>query len=337
MFKDFKFKDVISKAFDAPTLRITMFGPRGVGKTTVLTSIFKDSTSGIAGSKIYMRAANENCQLLLNYADELSNAIEDGDPSKIPASNAEDDYLFEMGILGKKPTVRLQIQDFPGEYIDKEANDYQKEQVRKFVNESDVIIVAIDTPFLMEENGTYHKSKNDPDQVKGYMLHNPEQFKGKLVLFVPLKSERYLHEGRLAQVAERLKAEYGDLKDYFITNNVASAIVPIMSLGGMELDCLADDPTGKAEKVGRFRIYEANPKYEPLFCSQPIYYLLSYIAARYDYMKRRGNILDMMKNLVMSYLTKDNRFLTQIQQMRSSIITDALGFELYTSNSIFKL
>lgn len=327
----------LSRAFDAPTLKITMFGPRGVGKTTVLTSIFKESTSGIAGSQIFMRAANDNCQMLLEYADELSAAIEEGDASKIPASSSEDDYLFEMGIIGKKPTIKLQIQDFPGEYLSAAASNYAKDQVKNFVNESEVIIVAIDTPFLMEEGGKYHKSKNDPDQVKNYIRHNPEEFKDKLVLFIPLKSEIYFHTGRLAVVSEQVKEEYGDLKDYFVTNNVASAIVPIMSLGGMELDCLIDDPKGLAEKVGKYRIFEDKPVYEPLFCSQPIFYLLTYVAARYDWLKRKGSIIDWMRNLVMSYLTKDGQFLTQIQRMRSHIITDTLGFELFTSNSIFKL
>lgn len=323
---------------EAPTLRITMFGPRGVGKTTVLTSIFKDSTHGFAGSQVYMRAANDNCAKLRDYADELSFAIEQRDPSKIPASNTADDYLFQLGLLGKEPTVKLSIQDFPGEYIAATASASAKEQVRQFVTESEVIIVAIDTPYLMEEGGKYHKAKNDPDQVKAYMRHNPEQFKDKLVLFVPLKSEVYLHAGRLGDVAARVKEEYGDLKDYFVNNNIASAIVPIMSLGGMEFDHFDDDRFGG--KAAKFRIYEAEPKYAPLFCAQPIYYLLSYVAELYDLRQRKVGFFDVLsrvRNLVFSYLAKDGEFLNQIRAMRKQVIVNRLGFEIITSNSIFKL
>lgn len=320
-----------------PTLKITMFGPRGVGKTTVLTSIFKDSTDGIAGSQIFMRSGNTNSSLLLDYSTALEYAIEEGNAAKLPASNTENDFLFELGVIGKKPTVNLQIQDFPGEYLKETATDYQKEQVRKFVDESNVILLAVDTVFLMEEKGRYNDSKNNPTLVKDYIRRNSDNFEDKLVLFVPLKSERYFHEGRMGEVAERVKQVYGDLRDYFIKNNIASAIVPIMSLGGMELDNLHDDPTGVAEKIATFRIYQPSPKYNPLFCSQPIYYLLTYVAAHYDLMKRKGTFLDTFRNLITTYLTKDTTFLCEIRSMRSNIIADTLGFEMVTSNSIFSL
>ncbi len=43
-----------------PTLSICMMGPRSVGKTTVLTSIFHESQSHICeGSSIYLKALNE--------------------------------------------------------------------------------------------------------------------------------------------------------------------------------------------------------------------------------------------------------------------------------------
>lgn len=331
------FGDIMGRFLAAPTLQICMFGPRGVGKTTVLTSVFKNTTDGIAGSKVYMRSGDDKCAELLEYSDLLTDAIETKNASNLPATNTVADYMFELGIIGKQPTVKLRIKDFPGEYIAENASNQAKDEVRGFINNSNIIMVAIDTPFLMEEGGKYNSEKNNPSQVIHYITHNPMEFKDKMVLFVPLKCERYFYDGRMQEVSDRVKETYGELKDFFRVNNVASAIVPILTLGGIELDRLENHPNPMFGKLAKFRMYEKNPTYNPLFCAQPIYYLLTYVGAYYDWLKRTGGMMAILRNLLMSYLRKDEDFLTEIQKMRGNIITYELGFEPFTSNSIFNI
>lgn len=329
--------DMVGGMFDAPSLQICMFGPRGVGKTTVLTSVYKNTTDGIAGSKVYMRSGDDKCGELLTYSDLLAGAIEKKNAANLPATNSVADYVFELGITGKKPTVKLRIKDFPGEYISENAPNNLKDEVRGFINKSNIIIVAVDTPFLMEDGGAHNSAKNNPSQVMHYIRHNPEEFKDKMVLFVPLKCERYFYDGQMQKVAERVKETYGDLRNFFLNNNVASAIVPILTLGGIEFDRMADHPNPMFGKQTLFRMYETNPTYNPLFCAQPIYYLLTYVGAYYDWLKRNGGILAILKNWLMAYLRNDGDFMTEINKMRRNIITDQLGFETFTPNSIFNI
>lgn len=331
------FGDLIGRFLESPTLQICMFGPRGVGKTTVLTSVFKNTIDGIAGSKVYMRSGDDNCSELLNYSDLLTAAIETKNASNLPATNTVADYLFELGIIGKRPTVKLRIKDFPGEYIAEHASQQAKDDVRGFINNSNIIIVAIDTPFLMEDDGKYNSEKNNPSQVIHYIKHNPNEFKNKMVLFVPLKCERYFYDRRIQKVADRVKATYGELSSFFIENNVASAIVPILTLGGIEFDKLGNHPNPIFGKKAIFRMYEKNPTYNPLFCAQPVYYLLTYVGAYYEWLRRNGGMMAILRNLLASYLKRDGDFMTEIQKMRGNIITDELGFETFTSNSIFNI
>lgn len=43
------------KPSETPVLNICMMGPRSVGKTTVLTSIFFETQDSVCGSKLYGR------------------------------------------------------------------------------------------------------------------------------------------------------------------------------------------------------------------------------------------------------------------------------------------
>ena len=46
---------ILDKFIKTPTLRICMLGPRAVGKTTVLTSVFADTQNDLAGTGLFFR------------------------------------------------------------------------------------------------------------------------------------------------------------------------------------------------------------------------------------------------------------------------------------------
>ena len=122
---------------------------------------------------------------------------------------------------------------------------------------------------------------------------------------------------------------YGDLKKLFLQNNTASVITPILTLGGMEYDMMTDNITkqGKQSKLATYRLYEADPTYTPLFCSQPIYYLLSYVSGYYDWsQKQPKSILERLKDAINSYLTRDDEFRLEISKMFKLLLTDEHKF-----------
>ena len=179
-----------------PALNICMMGPRSVGKTTVLTSIFFETQDRICGSKLNMQALDSNTEKLTTYHTMLVNAVEKGNVNFLPAAACTvSNFKFGLGLKGRRPTLHLNVQNVPGEYlISKES------EVNQYMAQATIVLIAIDTPYLMEEDGIYNTQKNKVDIVTKYLKNNPDTIKDKLVLFVPLKCELYAHENRIDEV-----------------------------------------------------------------------------------------------------------------------------------------
>lgn len=322
-----------------PTLSICMMGPRSVGKTTVLTSLFSEAKEGLCeGSKIYMNALDGNTAKLHDYHTMLMDAVSKRNASNLPASNVSSKFLFGLGLVGKSPSVNLAVQDFPGEYLTS-TKQADRDEVYGFMANATVILIAIDTPFLMEEGGKYNEAKNKTQLVTHYLKDNVETIENKLVLFVPLKCERYFHDGRIEEVSKATQTVYTELINFFKTRNIASIVTPIMTLGGIEFDKMTDAVgIGDTEKIANYRIWEKKPVYSPLFCPQPLYYLLTYAANYYEWQqKQKKGFFEKLMNSIVSMIKKDSEFYEQMRKLAHFIIYDKNGFVPITTNNILKI
>jgi len=323
-----------------PTLSICMMGPRSVGKTTVLTSIFFESQSQLCeGSKLYLNALDQNTAKLNDYHTMLVDAVAKKDAANLPASNVISKFLFGIGVAGRKPSVKLSIRDFPGEYLTSTIRE-DRDNVYNFMSFATVILIAIDTPYLMEEGGKYNNDKNKIDIVTHYLKDNSAAVKDKLVLFVPLKCERYVHEGRIEEVSRKVVESYADLISFFKSNNIASFVTPIITLGGMEYDGMVDAPAGACDvpKIATYRPWDKLPEYRPLFCPQPLYYLLSYVSDYYEWQRQqKKGVLDKILSTFYSFIMKDEEFRQEINKLSRYILYNRNGFILVTHNGIFRL
>lgn len=348
-----KIKDTVSQTFDSvnkainekldgstPILSICMMGPRSVGKTTVLTSIFSESQSQLCdGSRLYLNALDNNTAKLNNYHTMLVDAVAKKDAANLPASNVMSKFLFGLGVVGRVPSVKISIQDFPGEYLTSQKQS-DRDEVYNFMSKATVILIAIDTPYLMEDGGMYNNEKNKIDIVTHYIKDDSSLIKDKLVLFVPLKCERYIHEGRINEVSQKVIASYSELIFFFKNNNIASFVTPIVTLGGMEFDKMVDAPLGISEvsRIAMYRSWDKLPEYRPLFCPQPLYYLLTYVASYYEWQnKQKKGFMDSILSSIYSYLKNDDDFRLEIQKLSRYILYNKNGFTAVTKNSIFSL
>lgn len=337
-----KLGDLISRKggeSSIPTLSICMMGPRSVGKTTVLTSIFHESQSQICeGSSIYLKALDENTSTLNNYYTMLVDAVAKKNASNLPASNTISEFLFGLGLTGRSESVKLKIRDFPGEYLTSTVKS-DREEVYNFMSNATVILIAVDTPYLMEEDGKYNEEKNKVAIVTHYIKDNVDAVKDKLVLFVPLKCERYMHDGKLNMVSEATKKAYSDLTDFFSQNNIASFVTPIITLGGIEFDhMIANTVSGEIEKLSVFRAWEKKPEYKPLFCPQPLYYLLTYVTNYYEWQKKqKKGFFDSFMESFFSFVKDDDKFYEEMKKLTRFVIYNKNGFIPITTNSILKI
>lgn len=337
-----KIGDFISKKggdTSVPTLSICMMGPRSVGKTTVLTSIFHESQSQLCeGSSIYLKAMDSNTSMLNNYHTMLVDAVAKKNASNLPASNTISEFMFGLGLAGRAESVKLQIRDFPGEYLTSTIKE-DRDEIYNFMANATVILIAIDTPYLMEEEGKYNEEKNKISLVTHYLKDNVTAVKDKLVLFVPLKCERYMHDGKLQQVSEKTVEAYKELKEFFSNNNIASFVTPIITLGGIEFDYMQNNSmAGDISKVSVFRSWAFKPEYKPLFCPQPLYYLLTYVTNYYEWkQKQPKSFIDGFINSFFSFIKNDAKFYEEMKKLTRFVIYNKNGFLPITTNSILKL
>lgn len=296
IFKDFKGK-IKGRTQREVDIKVCMLGARGVGKTSVLTSIFYDgnSSDGLYGTKIRLGAPpGTNADLTKNH-EKLQDVFKDRQNiAAIGASSGVSEFRFELGMLNNDAKINLLITDYPGEKVVAD-----KDYVADRVKESQVVLVAIDTPYLIEEDGIHDEEKNQTSIIKKFLLDNVGNLQEKIVLFVPLKCEKYLdmktskamRNDRSEELADKVENMYKDVIDKLKENQtVAVAITPIITMGGVIFDQFETNSEGGTG--AKYKFYDGETadgvkaKYTPLFCSQPIFYLLSFVTRQYKLQRK---------------------------------------------------
>lgn len=338
-----KMKDKLGGAIsNTPLVKATMLGPRAVGKTSVMASIFSDTKEEIAGTKLYFRP-QASCAgaliakklQLMDIINKRENIQDKPKAGAIEATNVVTSFDFEMGMKGREKTIDISIKDFPGEYLDS-----QQEEVSKYIAESHIVMIAIDTPYLMESDGIYNEEKNEVDRVVSFFKNHTDSLINKFILLVPLKCERYFHDMTIEDVSTKISVAYNELISFCRENNVACAITPIQTLGGVEFDKFIDNSNAlsKLSKLSSYRFYGNKPEYQPMFCVQPLYYLLTYVANFYEWNKaQQKGIFDRLKDSMTSFLKDDDEFLYEIKKLSMKATVDKFGYRIVNTNTILNI
>lgn len=338
-----KLKDAVGNAIvSVPTIKATMLGPRAVGKTSIMASIFSDSRKEVAGTRLSF-VPQESCANILTLKKaKLQDIIikrkefaDKPDTGAIEATNTVTSFDFAMGLKDRIKSVNISIKDYPGEYLDSKPDE-----VSEFIAESHIVMIAVDTPYLMEEDGRYNEEKNDVARVISFFKNHAKSLKNKFILLIPLKCERYFHDGTIDEVSARVEKAYSALIDFCRQNNIACAVTPIQTLGGVEFDKFIDNKSliSPLTKLSSFRFYGDKPEYTPMFCVQPLYYLLTYVANYYEWSKGQPKgMLDKLKDSLSSFLKDDDEFLHEIKILSSKMKVDDFGYKLLATNTILNI
>lgn len=325
-------------------MKVCMMGPRAVGKTTILTAVFNNTQENLGlSTNLLLKAEGDTLVELTERKHQLNaifanrSQITDKPVAGLAATSTVNTFEFAFGLKGKEPRIDLEIKDFPGEYVLD-----RPEEVKQFINESSAVFVAIDTPHLMEENGKYCEVKNRTSVITDFF--KKQQITGeRLVLFVPLKCERYFYEDRMDEVLHRVEAVYADLIEEFKkSEKVACAVTPILTLGDVEFDRIkktdgqiALNMNGCPEEV-LYRFRGDKPRYNPAFCVQPLYYMLSFLAAQYGREKKNRSFIDKIFASIYSLFDSDEALFDEILKMEKYRKTDLPGYEVECGADLFK-
>ena len=319
-----------------------MMGPRQTGKTSILTSIFKNAGDAVLGSKIVLTADQSTILNLDTRYSELmdmfnSKTINNRPGIGIAASDQLNFFNFTLTVNNIK--IGLEIKDFPGEWLVDEP-----ESVNNFLKESDAVFLAIDTPHLMEENGRFNEAKNRTSEVIRFFKSNYGKEMGdKLLMLVPLKCEKYFFEGKIDAVSAKVAEVYAELFHYMDTEykaRSACVIAPVLTVGGVVFDGFEKNTDGDipvlisgVPKRANYRFRSDSASYSPQFCDQPLYYLLSFIARQYSANKIKKSPWGRFTSLF-NLFSNDPSLLLEVKRLAGGRMENKNGYRIITGKHL---
>ncbi len=282
-------------------LQITVLGPSGAGKTTLLTAMYEQFENTIANVNLELTPDDETSYLLQERLIELKSALRVfeskgrvglASTNELTGLGTLPSFKFGLGKKHKSPSLQLIFRDYPGDYHNKKATREERAYVNTIVKQSAAVLILIDAPALMEEKGKYHEELNRPQQIKDMFK---SAYKGldspKLVIFAPVKCEKYLQDEETAkELSRRVSEEYKGLlellKDEGLRPWIASVITPVQTVGGLIFSRIEPDRDGIPEFY--FRKISHGAEYSPKDSEQPLRYLLSFLLKLHLYQRNSG-------------------------------------------------
>lgn len=233
----------------ADVLKVLMMGGQRAGKTSMLAGLIDTMTRGTVKDIISVSDVTQNQQarqklknsiislkLSLRMSEQRNFLIDEG------KSGAFEDYILQFSIPKTESKMDILFSDVSGEYFD--MGRTHDAEVREKISSYDVFLVAIDTPNLMEAanpdnrlcNESVNNSYNHVNDIYNFLtgLDDKQGADAKLVIFVPLKCEKWVKEGHVDQVLQRVKTVYGPTIDALSHyTNVEVDILPIQTVGNI--------------------------------------------------------------------------------------------------------
>ncbi len=224
-------------------LKVLMMGGRRCGKTAALASLFDQMIHGktneyltVCDNTVLQEKEGERQESLNNKRLELEHFILSGKNNtflvdKGPTPNFWD-YNLQLQIPGTNKRMEIQFRDSAGEFFD--AGGLHHEETTKFVKECDVFVVVVDTPYLMAGNKIEAEAANIIDSIHTFLMQidNQNGRKAKQVIFVPIKCEKWVKEGKIDEVVAAVEEKYSaSIKDLKASNKTEISIIPIETAG----------------------------------------------------------------------------------------------------------
>lgn len=238
----------------ADILKILMMGGQRSGKSSMLAGLLETMLNGKvkelvtvedmtarSGTGLDLSRNIRDLKLRLLMTQDKSFLIDDENNK----TNAFSDYLLEFAVPGTSSRMQMLFSDVNGEFYDK--GQIHDTEISKLIRECDVFLVAIDTPFLMEAVNPSNRLCNESINLSYNHVRDLEDFftelddkdgaDAKLVIFVPLKCEKWIREGQTARVVKRVEEVYGRIiHNLSAYTNVEIDIMPIQTVGNIVFD-----------------------------------------------------------------------------------------------------
>lgn len=141
--------------------RLGVFGHRGVGKTTLLTSLYREAVSGRLPG---MRLAAADARTA-NYLSDKVLQLEAGQP--LPGTLAETDLRFHL--YHKATRLELLVKDYQGEHVELG----RQEPIREFLRDCDAVWLCLDAQVTLSPKVNFHRQQEVEQAVEDYLATDP--------------------------------------------------------------------------------------------------------------------------------------------------------------------
>lgn len=267
-------------------LKITMLGPTGVGKTSLLTAMYEQFEATVGRTNLQLTPDEESSAILQERLVELKTLLDDfearGGVQATEAAAGPDSlrsFMFGLGKKGQKPSLQLHFRDYPGGYLAARATPDERKFVKSLLTECVAVIIAIDAPALMEANGRWHELINRPQQMTDlFKTAYQELDSPRLVIFAPVRCEKYLQDEKSkTELLRRVKDGYAKLFDLFsseaLISKLVGVIAPVQTVGSVVFSRIE---LNGGRPHFHFRKTSQDAEYSPQDSEQPLRYLLRF-------------------------------------------------------------
>lgn len=310
---------------ELPVLNVTMLGPSGVGKTSLLAAMY-DQFENV--SKDLQLLPDEETKLFLDQRlKQLQSLVGDNIQVRggVESTNEPRSFKFEFGQTGTNPSLEINFQDYPGEWLEQRS---QLEEVKEFIRDSAAVLIPVDTPALMEREGKYHEEFNKPTELNDLFkkvyknLDSP-----RLVILAPVKCEKYMQN--TPELSRKVREGYKKLLNQFASEKllpkIAVVITPVQTVGSVVFSRIEiEDDQPKFY----FRKPQPSDPYQPKNTEVPLRYLLRFLL-KLHLDKRRASVLTRIQD----YFGKNTELRNAVSRFSDA---DSDSVEIVQSADLFK-
>lgn len=226
-----------------------MLGGRRSGKSSILASIVYALGEGDKASLLSVTDQTDYTDLdglgipLKSKRIEIDNYLKKHKNSSknslflvdMSPNLGEGKYHLSTQIQGTSQ-VDFEFVDVQGESM--EVNSRFHESTKNHVREGDVFIVAIDTPYLMQDeneniNTVWNRTEEITDMLANISIEN-EEVDRKLIILCPVKCERWTQNGQAELVTKRVCQAYRKLINNWVSHKAVDIwVMPVETAGGI--------------------------------------------------------------------------------------------------------
>lgn len=231
------------------SLKVLMMGGRRCGKTSVLSSLFDqmihtkqiNNILTVADKTILeikeVNGLKEKQESLSNKRIELQSFLgayktTDFLVDKGPTRHFWK-YNMQVSLAGTNKTMNIEFRDSAGEFFDHGGQHTQ--ETLDYLKDCDVFVIVVDSPYLMQ-NDAIADAANAIDSIHTFLTSidecSVEKQGAKLVLFVPMKCEKWIHDGKIEDVKNRIYERYASTITHLQKrDNTEVSIIPVQTAG----------------------------------------------------------------------------------------------------------